>query len=213
MGGVAAVFVVSSLSASAASAGCRRPRTPLQQLICKDPALSSAADRVDQVLRQRLGEMPPDQRLALLWLHRRWIRFRMPFCGLSSSTSLAVLETSKARHCLLESYREHISELEATCKIDSKHNLADFLSDLQVYGRSTFVRGQVEVPHGFTIIHGLGIYRTSELHGVFSYSLPYDNPTSANSLTRRSCPGTWCRSGCSLAGLSCLVVRLPRLAG
>ena len=32
-------------------------------------------------------------------------------------------------------------------------------------------------------------------------------------LDRRSCPWTWCRSRCSLAGLSCLVVRLPELAG
>jgi len=28
-----------------------------------------------------------------------------------------------------------------------------------------------------------------------------------------ACLRTWCRSRCSLAGMSCLVVRLPRLAG
>ena len=32
-------------------------------------------------------------------------------------------------------------------------------------------------------------------------------------LQGRSCPWTWCRSRCSLAGLNCLVVRLPGLAG
>lgn len=166
------LFVMLPHGAVAASFDCGKARTPLEQLICKDPGLSRLDGYMGRVLRGRLAELPPEQRAPFLAMHRHWLRFRLAYCGLADNAPTSAVETETAARCVRSQYELHLRALRTACEVDKQHTLADFTREKKTYlNLRTFYVAQRTIPLGFSIVGGLRFYK-AEWPRVPVYILP-----------------------------------------
>jgi uncharacterized protein YecT (DUF1311 family) len=89
---------------------CEEIKTLADQLFCGDPALNSAADKLNTAIQQRLNRIP-NRRLAIEE-NAEWIKDRNSSCGIFGRQNVPNREIKPVSDCLLKETEERIEILD-----------------------------------------------------------------------------------------------------